>query len=370
MTWHSQETGTFNIMDRYLDEAEQSVSIGVREVVCRLNLSSPNFEKAAENLKHTMGIQTSGETVRKVVEAEGQKVIEAQQKGTLPISWTANDCPSDPKNPQSPTRVYIGADGVHIPVITDQEKQKRRRKIISKRRRSKKALKPLPKAKKGETKEFKEYKLVVAYDEQKKHRVVMGTTKNHLQLGRLMKKLANQIELDEAKEKVAIVDGATWIQKRIEGQNLNLDAICLDFYHLADNVHKARKTVFGENTPTGSEWAADLLHLFKHEGYEKGLEKIVELKKGLRGAKREAAEGLQNYVSDRREMICYPELLAKGWDIGSGPTEAMCKTVTQRIKGSGKRWDLQNANKVMALQCLEQSGLWQDYWRNLLLTRT
>ncbi len=354
-------------MDRYLDEAEQSVSIAVREMVCRLNLSSPNFEKTAENLKHTMAIQTSGETVRKLVEAEGQKVIEAQQKGALPIRWTANDCLADPKDCQSPTRVYLGVDGVQIPVVTETEKQKRRDKIVDKRR-SKKGLKPLPKAKKGEIEEFKEYKLVVAYDEPKNHRVVMGTTKNHLHLGRLMKKVANQIQLDQAKEKVAIVDGAPWIQKRIEGQNLKLDAICLDFYHLSENVHKARKGVFGEKNEAGNEWAEELLSLFKHDGYEKAMDKIIEWKKGLRGSKRKAAEGLQNFVSDRREMICYPELRAKGLQIGSGPTEAMCKTVTQRVKGSGKRWDLQNAGRVMALQCLEQSGLWQDYWQSLLPT--
>ena len=42
-----------------------------------------------------------------------------------------------------------------------------------------------------------------------------------------------------------------------------------------------------------------------------------------------------NYVSKRRDMIKYPEFIAKGWQIGSGPTEATCKTLTARLKGSG-----------------------------------
>lgn len=360
-------TGRFTIIDRYLDKAEKSVSLATREMVCRLSLASPNFEKTAENLKHTTGIQTSGETIRKIVEAEGQKVIAAQQKGTLPIFWTAKDCPAEPTDPQSPTRVYLGVDGVQIPVITDKEKQKRRSQIVAKRR-GKKGRKPLPASKKGESEKFKEYKLVVAYDESKRHRIVMGTTQNHRHLGRLLKKVANQIELDEAKEKVAIVDGAVWIQKRIEGQNLSLDAICLDIYHLSENVHKARKVVFGESDEAGKKWAEELLQVFREEGYEKAMDRMIEWKKGLRGSKRKAAEGLQNYVSDRREMICYPELRAKGIQIGSGPTEAMCKTVTQRVKGSGKRWDLANAGRVLALQCLEQSGLWQRYWQSHLAT--
>lgn len=65
-------------------------------------------------------------------------------------------------------------------------------------------------------------------------------------------------------------------------------------------------------------------------------------------------------------MIRYPEFLARDWQIGSGPTEALCKTTTARLKGSGMRWDGDNAEAVMALACLEQSGQWRVYWRTRL----
>ena len=71
-------------------------------------------------------------------------------------------------------------------------------------------------------------------------------------------------------------------------------------------------------------------------------------------------------MANRRETICYPEFLAKGWQIGSGPTEAMCKTTTARLKGSGMRWDGVNAEALMALAALEQSGQWKGYWRSCL----
>jgi hypothetical protein len=48
----------------------------------------------------------------------------------------------------------------------------------------------------------------------------------------------------------------------------------------------------------------------------------LEWRAGLRRDKREAADRLLNYVAERRDMVRYPEYLEKGWQIGSGPTEA------------------------------------------------
>jgi hypothetical protein len=65
-------------------------------------------------------------------------------------------------------------------------------------------------------------------------------------------------------------------------------------------------------------------------------------------------------------MIQYPKFLEMGRQIGSGPTESMCKATTQRTKGVGMRWDADNAEAVMALEALEQSGGWQAYWDSFL----
>jgi hypothetical protein len=112
-----------------------------------------------------------------------------------------------------------------------------------------------------------------------------------------------------------------------------------------------------------------VLHIFKHEGYNAGWEKLVAWRATLRGnAKRKAADTLLGYVSERHDMILYPEFAEKGWQIGSGPTEATCKTLTARLKGSGMRWAPSNAEAIMALEALSQSGLWKDYWQTLLPT--
>jgi hypothetical protein len=67
-------------------------------------------------------------------------------------------------------------------------------------------------------------------------------------------------------------------------------------------------------------------------------------------------------VAKRVEMLDYPSFRAQGFDIGSGQTEAFCKTLTMRLKGCGMRWDRPNAEALMALAALEQSNLWDAYW--------
>ena len=98
-------------------------------------------------------------------------------------------------------------------------------------------------------------------------------------------------------------------------------------------------------------------------------EGLLEWRKPQRGAKRKEADRLLHYVTDRRDMIRYPEFLAKGWQIGSGPTESQCRLLPDRLKGSGMRWDADNAEAVMALEAMEQSGQWSQYWRITLAQR-
>jgi uncharacterized protein UPF0236 len=357
-------------LDAWLDRAEDSISLGLRELACRLNLASRNFDKAAENLGRAAQVHLSGEFLRQVVESEGKAVVAAAKAGQLPIDWQASDCPAWDKEGQKTerSRIYLGSDGVMVPHITDQEKRTRRERVKARRRRCGKKRRALPKAKPGADGPFKEFKIVTLYDDAAEHRLVSVTRGDCEQAGRLMRRDAGRVGLDKADDKVGVVDGSEWIKNQIQRQSLPLDDLGLDFYHLSENVHKARRAVYGEEDPkdekaAGNVWAGQLLHLAKHEGYEKLRDAIVQWKGGLRGAsQRQAGELLLNYVTDRREMIQYPKFQELGRQIGSGPTESMCKAATQRIKGRGMRWDGDNAENIMALEALEQSGAWQAYW--------
>jgi hypothetical protein len=254
---------------------------------------------------------------------------------------------------------------VMVPLVTDTEKASRRQKIKQKRRQRGKKARPLPPRKSGADQRYKEFKIVAFYDEAQNHRLVSGTRGDCAVAGRLMRREAGRIHLDQADEKVGNVDGSAWIRNQVERQSLPLDALGLDFYHLSENVHKARREIYGEDDKQGQQWAGQLLHVFKHEGYEPAWKQLLEWRVALKHG-RPAADRLVNYVSERRGMIRYPEFQAQGWQIGSGPTEATCKTLTARLKGSGMRWDSDNAEAIMALEALTQSGQWNAYWQSQL----
>lgn len=363
--WHSPTEGCSTPIDALLDVAEATISLAVRELACRLNQNASNFDKAAENLARAAQVRMSGETLRRLVEAEGKAVLAANRAGALEIGWTAADCrvrdPADPTK-LGPSRIYLGCDGVLVPMVKAAEKTARRQAVRQKRRRRGKKARPLPPARPGADQKYKEFKIVAYYDQDQSHRHVMVTRGDHHDAGRLMRREAGRIALNQAQEKIALADGAVWIGNQIRSQNLPLDAVGLDFYHLSEHVHKARRAVFGESE-AGKAWAGVLLHTVKHDGYTPFWESLTRWRFTLRGRRRQAADELLHYVAKRRETIDYPEFLARGWQIGSGPTEAMCKTTTSRLKGSGMRWDGPSAEAIMALAALEQSGEWKSYWR-------
>src|SRR4051812_2413906 len=134
--WYTPAAGGLTPADGWLDVAEATVSLGARELACRLNQGARSFAKAQDNLARAAQICLSDELLRQVVESEGRAVLNAHKTGRLTIPWTAADCrvKDAAGRPTAQTRVYLGADGVQVPLVTDSEKVKRRTGVKSKRR--------------------------------------------------------------------------------------------------------------------------------------------------------------------------------------------------------------------------------------------
>jgi hypothetical protein len=107
-----------------------------------------------------------------------------------------------------------------------------------------------------------------------------------------------------------------------------------------------------------------LLTTVKHQGYSPFWDQLLALRSAQRGRRRTGVDKLLHYAAQRQDMIAYDKFLEKEWDIGSGPMEAQCKATTRRVKGAGMRWDLQNAEALVALEALYQSHQWYLWWSN------
>lgn len=341
------------------------MSVGVREMVCRLGIAGGSFERSARNLKHAAQVQISQEYYRQIVESDGQAVLLAQDADQLELDWSASDCKTKTPQGQEVSRVYASGDGVMVPVTTRAEKLKRRATVL-KRRKGKRPVRPgrwtkLPTVKDGSDQRYKQCYVTAFYDQEQTHRLVSVTRQDHHGLGRLMRRDAARLRLRGAEQRIGLIDGAVCLRNQIE--RLPLTALELDFYHLCEHVHQARRETFGESNESGKAWAGDLLHTVRHEGYEPFWEKLTRWRGRLRcAAGRRSADALLHYVAERREMIRYNEFEQRGWHIGSGPMEAMCKATTRRLKGPGMRWNRTNAEGMMALEALYQSNQWDAYW--------
>ena len=86
--------------------------------------------------------------------------------------------------------------------------------------------------------------------------------------------------------------------------------------------------------------------------------------KALRTMSKAAQKKFQtayNYLRDRSCHMQYAEFKRLRLPIGSGVTEAACKTVfTQRLKLSGMTWSKPGAQTILNLRVILLSGLWED----------
>ena len=358
--YYSKQEGTCTPIDALLDAVEATVSQGVVEMAARLNTGAKSFARACEDLYRTAQIRINRESFRQIVVGEGKRALALARSGKLTVGWYAKDC----RGEDGKSTLYLSSDGFMAPMVTDAEKRKRRAQVMEKRRKTRGKRRRLGRVKPGADQRYKEFKAVMFYDQAMEHRLVSVTRGDCRAAGGLMARDAGRLGFGAADYRVGNIDGGPWIIGQIKSRHLPMTAVGLDFFHLAENVHKAMHVIYGVDDAAGKALAGEWLHTVKHEGYAPFREMLLQKRSQLRSrANKAAMDQLINYVSDRREMIRYPEFLAHGWQIGSGPMESQCGVIPMRIKGPGKRWDADNAEAVMALEAVHQSNLWSKLWQ-------
>jgi len=368
--WQSAQGGSERPGATALGLARGQASVGLRELVCDLAVEAAgSFARQAKLMdKWGMG-SVSRETLRQIVEAEGQQVLEAQRRQAFTLDWQV---PKHAEAGQAKSVTCLGVDGVMTRQITEEEKRKRRRKTAGKRgarAKTGKKLAPLAPRQKGADGPWKEVKLVGAYDGQHRHRHWASTVMCHLMAAVLITQVARRVGLTPKHLVVAVIDGASWIEARLRECLPHLQAIILDFYHLAQHVHEAMRMVFGEGAAQAKQQAEQLLATLRRQGsaaFDARLQQSIADQADAPGAPGAVAAltQLRQYVSQRQDMVNYPYFESQGWPIGSGPTESMAGVLTARVKGRGRRWDADHIDAIMALQALEVNDEAPAYWQS------
>lgn len=143
----------------------------------------------------------------------------------------------------------------------------------------------------------------------------------------------------------------------------------VDFFHAAEHLNAAVAAAYGDGTVEARRRFADLRHVLLEQeaGVGTVIRSLIHLRDKHPRSTRIATE--LAYFRKRRRRMRYAEMKAQGLPIGTGVTEAACKTlVTQRLKQSGMRWGQEGGQAILNLRGWAQSERFDRAWALLAAT--
>lgn len=140
----------------------------------------------------------------------------------------------------------------------------------------------------------------------------------------------------------------------------------VDFWHAAEHLSDALDAAYGEHSPQSRAQFEKLRHVLRHD--TEGVEKVIRALVHLRDAhpRSKILKKELKYFRSRRHRMRYADLVAAGLPIGTGVTEAACKTLaTQRMKCSGMSWGDEGGQAILTARSLIQSDRFDAAWQLL-----
>lgn len=138
----------------------------------------------------------------------------------------------------------------------------------------------------------------------------------------------------------------------------------VDYYHAAERIWTMSEKLFGKQSPRHYRWARRMLRLLKKpNGPKRVLHSAATYRARTRMGKRRLKEfqTAYNYIRKRTRWMQYSDYKQRHIPLGSGITEAACKTIyTQRLKLSGMRWSRIGAQYILLLRRILLSTAWRS----------
>jgi hypothetical protein len=314
---------------------EHRVSWTLAKVASRLAAQLASFEEARDTLEEDYDVHLAKETVRDVAEGAGQYVL--RQEDELRRRIQERQAPL-PESTQTPAKACVFADGTTVHT-------------------------------EGEWHEIR-VATVVTEDAEGKQMARQSRARFLPvdEVAWVLLLMAREIGYANAPLRAFIADGSHWLW-RVAEQYFGSAVQILDWYHLAEHVHKAANIVHGEGSEEAKEWSKRLKDELCQGHGNIALDLVrAELAKVRSPAKRDALQELQTYLENNLSRIDYPRYRELGLPIGSGQVEAQCKTlVGARCKQAGMRnWTYAGAEGVLRMRAAKHDGSFDALWEHEL----
>jgi hypothetical protein len=310
------------------------ISTGLRPLVGLAGVLA-GYRVAAEDVLYSFtGVRLSASAIRDACKKAGAKLAQRQQSGDLVV-------PAKPEKwdfsvaGHSGTVAYLGLDAFSVPMQQSGGGKAPGRMLYT--------------------------AVLYTPDKSRSHYLV------DFDLARLAEQIRQaviKLGLGRADKLIAILDAGNGLVEALR-RNLTDDLLCiLDWYHASEHLSDYSKCLFPKDADKASAWWEAAKGVLYEEGGKELLAHLRSQSKPEDAAVAEELRKLIGYFEGNSGRTDYPEYRKQGWDIGSGPTEAACKTVGARLKQSGMRWLEAGAAEIAPLRALYLSGTaaWEAFW--------
>ena len=322
--YHCNCCGTGYVpLDAKLGLDSGCASIGVRTKVARLAAWIP-FDEVSLELGELCGIYLSSNSAWRIAESVGERIKQyRQERKRVVLSGNA------PAPEVAPGRLYIGIDGVHVPMCDGTYHE----------------------AKAGIVYQTKEHEGKIRIS----NVAYTATLERTEAFGEHVYALAFDSGVARANDVACLGDGAMWIWNSFTHHYPDAVQI-LDYYHACEHLDEVAKAWYGEDSDKTKCW----LEARKLDLLSDCVETVIRSILSWHPTEEKAKEVRRvelGYFQKNKNRMLYATLKGNGYHIGSGLVESACKTiVTQRLKQSGMRWSEPGAEHMVHLRSFLMSN--------------
>jgi hypothetical protein len=146
----------------------------------------------------------------------------------------------------------------------------------------------------------------------------------------------------------------------------------IDYYHVCNYIHDLSEALF-RDARRAHAWARKMCRWLKSK--PRAIYRILHSAAAIRSRRvvvgqAKAYRKAYDYLRDHIGQLDYPAYRRNHLPIGSGVTEAACKTVfSQRLKRSGMAWSAEGGQRIVDLRVIHLSGVWSQVHQSYLQSK-